>query len=248
VSDTFSDVDKSAHVLEAIAWQERIDAWPQIRAYKERSYELCGDAGPRLDVGAGPGTDAVALGAIACDPSLAMARTAAARAVPVVRADIHALPFRDAAFGAVRADRVLQHVADPAVAVREMARVCAPDGRVVVCDPDQDTLRIEVPGVATELIDRVRRCRRDIGYRNGTISQQMPRLMRAAGLAGVAVEAFPLELTDPDDAFGLPGWPRYWSDHFDDTEVAEWERSVAAGRERGFRFTCSYVVTAAVRR
>src|SRR3954468_7156066 len=123
LSDTFSDVDNSSDVADAIAWQERIDTWPQIRAYKERSYELCGDGRPRLDVGAGPGTDAVALRAIACDPSLAMCRTTAARAVPAVRGDIHALPFRDAIFGAVRADRVLQHVADPAAAVREMARV-----------------------------------------------------------------------------------------------------------------------------
>ena len=57
MSDTFSDVDRSNDPTGAVAWQERIDEWPAIRSYKERSYELCGDARPRLDVGAGPGTD-----------------------------------------------------------------------------------------------------------------------------------------------------------------------------------------------
>jgi SAM-dependent methyltransferase len=247
LSDTFSNVDASPHVAEAIAWQERIDAWPQIRAYKARSYEWCGTMQPRLDVGAGPGTDAVALGARATDLSLAMCRTAAARGVAVCRADAHALPFADACFGAVRADRVLQHVADPERAIAEMVRVCAPDGRVVAADPDQDTLEIVLPGAPAELVTKVIAARREIGYRHGTIAGRTPALFAAAGLAQITTDAFPLELTDPEDAFGLPGWPRYWSERFDADEVAAWEQSVKIGREGGFAFRCSYLVTAGVR-
>ncbi len=88
MSDTYSDVDaRTGFGDDVVAWQERVDGWPQVRAYKRRSYELCGDAGARLDVGAGPGTDAAVLGAVACDPSMAMCRAAIARDVPVVRAD-----------------------------------------------------------------------------------------------------------------------------------------------------------------
>jgi SAM-dependent methyltransferase len=252
LSDTFSNVDASPHVAEAIAWQERIDAWPQIRAYKARSYEWCGELMPRLDVGAGPGTDALALQAFGTDLSVAMCRTAVSRGLPVARADAHALPFLDASFGAVRADRVLQHLRDPARAIAEMVRVCAADGRVVACDPDQSTLAIDLPGAPADLVTKVIRLRREVGYRHGTIAGRTPELFAAAGLVDIRAEGFPLVLSDPDDAFGLAGWPRYWSDHFGPDEVAAWEQSVrtiSAGgaREGGFVFRCSYFVTVGVR-
>src|SRR5262249_40974725 len=176
LSDTFSNVDASSDAAGAIAWQERIDAWPQIRAYKQRSYEWCGEQGPRLDIGAGPGTDAVALGAFATDLSLAMCSAAAARGIAVCRADAHALPFADASFGAVRPDRVLQHVSDPECAIAEMVRVTALGGCVVASDPDQSTLEIELPGAPAALVAKVITTRREIGYRHGTIAGRMTEL------------------------------------------------------------------------
>jgi SAM-dependent methyltransferase len=247
LSDTFSDVDHSPDVEGALAWQDRIDGWPQMRAYKQRSYELCGDAQPRLDVGAGTGLDARALGALATDRSVAMCRAAATRPVTACRADAHALPFRDSAFGAVRADRVLQHVADPGAALRELVRVCARGGRVIACDPDQESLVIHVPGVGPGLTEKVKRLRRDVGYRHGTLARRLPGLFARAGLDAVTVEAFPLVLTDPDDAFGLPGWPRYWSNHFSKSETTEWDEGVLRGREGGFVYALLYFVIAGTR-
>jgi SAM-dependent methyltransferase len=52
--------------------------------------------------------------------------------------DAEALAFDDATFDAVRAERVLQHLKDPATAVAEMARVVRPGGRVFVLDPVHD--------------------------------------------------------------------------------------------------------------
>ncbi len=200
MSDTYSDVDaRTGFGDDVVAWQERVDGWPQVRAYKQRSYELCGDAGARLDVGAGPGTDAAVLGAVACDPSMVMCRAAIARDVPVVRADAHALPFADATFGAVRTDRVLQHVAAPVRAIAEMIRVCGHGGRVVICDPDQESLAIHLAGARDELVEKVKRLRRDIGYRNGTFVRRIADLLAGSGLREVSVEAFPLVLTDPED-------------------------------------------------
>jgi ubiquinone/menaquinone biosynthesis C-methylase UbiE len=247
LSDTYSDVDRSPDAHRSVAWQDRVDAWPQIRAYKERSYELCGDAVPRLDVGAGPGTDAAALAAFACDPSIVMCETASSRGVPVVRADAHALPFADGTFGAVRTDRVIQHVADPVRAVAEMTRICARGGRVVICDPDQETLVIHVAEVRDELVEKVRRLRRDRGYRNGKFVRRIPALLAGAGLQDVIVEAFPLVLTNPEDAFGLPGWPRYWAEHFSEAEVAEWEHAVREHREGAFIYALLYFVVAGTR-
>ncbi len=52
-----------------------------------------------------------------------------------VRADIVALPFRPGAFDAVKATEVLEHVPDPAAALRECARVLHAGGHLVVTVP-----------------------------------------------------------------------------------------------------------------
>jgi SAM-dependent methyltransferase len=69
---------------------------------------------------------------------LARARALAAeRGIPNVtwrEGDIRALPWPDATFNIVVTRFSLHHLIDPLAAVREMARVCRPGGRVVVVD------------------------------------------------------------------------------------------------------------------
>jgi SAM-dependent methyltransferase len=88
-----------------------------------------------LDVGTGPGTLA-ALAATrgakvaAVDPEPSMV-SAASRLVPDVREGaLPDLPFVTSEFDAVVANFVLNHVGEPAAAVRELARVARPGGRV----------------------------------------------------------------------------------------------------------------------
>jgi SAM-dependent methyltransferase len=50
--------------------------------------------------------------------------------------DAHALTFADGSFDVVHAHQVLQHVADPVRALREMARVARPGGIVAARDAD----------------------------------------------------------------------------------------------------------------
>ena len=50
-----------------------------------------------------------------------------------------ALPFDDECVDAVRCERVLQHLADPAAAVADMARVLRPGGRLALVDSDWGT-------------------------------------------------------------------------------------------------------------
>src|SRR5262249_18321771 len=58
-------------------------------------------------------------------------------------ADAAKLPFDDASFDACRVDRVLQHVADPAPAVREMVRVIRPRRALVAYDNDWEALTVD---------------------------------------------------------------------------------------------------------
>ena len=103
-----------------------------------------------LDVGAGPGTITADLAtlvapgrvtALETGPGpLALTRAEIERrgltTVDFTVGDVHALGFPDASFDVVHAHQVLQHVADPVGALREVRRVCRPDGYVAVRDSD----------------------------------------------------------------------------------------------------------------
>lgn len=107
-----------------------------------------------LDVGCGPGSITVDLAARVAaaggsasqvtgvenaDAPLVAAREHAAQRGVEARfelGDAHALPFADGSVDVVVAHQVLQHVADPVVALREFGRVAAPGGLVAVRDAD----------------------------------------------------------------------------------------------------------------
>jgi SAM-dependent methyltransferase len=259
VSFSYSNVDAGADPHEAADWQELLNAWPAIQAYKQHTYRLLADAGPGrgpiLDVGCGPGTDAAALGparVIGIDPSTVMLARAAARGIRVCRGDALALPFADGAFAGCRIDRVLQHLDDPMRALDELVRVVRPAGRIVVADPQQESLIIHIPGVPVELVDRVKQLRRDVGYRNGRLVGDLPGRFGALGLVDVDVTAFPLVITDPDRAFGLPTWPRHWRDRgvarWTDDELDRWDHGIRSARQQGgFVYALLYLVVTARR-
>jgi len=223
VTFTYGAVDGSDDPSAAADWQDRIDAWPMIRAYKMQMARVLPEDGLVLDVGCGTGGDLAAIGvnrAFGLDTSKTMCGRAAARGAAVCRGEAGALPFSDGSFAACRADRVLQHLGDPVAAIGELLRVTRSGGSIVLADPDQESLTIHVDGV--------------------------PRSFIGLGLVDVRVEAFPLLLTDPADAFGILTWPRHWRDRgladFEDGEIERWEQELAAGG--GFVFALLYLVVA----
>jgi demethylmenaquinone methyltransferase/2-methoxy-6-polyprenyl-1,4-benzoquinol methylase len=71
---------------------------------------------------------------VAADFSVGMLAAGGARKVPKVAGDATRLPFRDDVFDAVTISFGLRNVADPQAALREMARVTRPGGRLLVCE------------------------------------------------------------------------------------------------------------------
>jgi SAM-dependent methyltransferase len=100
--------------------------------------------------------------------------------------DAHALTFPDNSFDAARVDRVLQHLSDPALAVREMARVVRPGGRLAALEPDWTS--IAVGGADLEVSRAVARHKSDIAIAHGSIGREIRRLMVEAGCSDVFVE------------------------------------------------------------
>ena len=101
-----------------------------------------------LDLAAGTAVSTVDLArsgayAVGCDFSLGMLRAGRARRdrqhVPLVAGDALHLPFREAAFDAATISFGLRNVSDVGQALREMARVVRPGGRLVVCEFSRPT-------------------------------------------------------------------------------------------------------------
>jgi demethylmenaquinone methyltransferase / 2-methoxy-6-polyprenyl-1,4-benzoquinol methylase len=127
-------------------------SFAQDRRWRRRTRQcLQLEPGDRvLDLAAGTGVSTVELArsgatAVACDFSLGMLRAGRAskkrRAVPFVAGDATQLPFGDAAFDAAVISFGLRNVSDVPQALREMARVVRPGGRLVICEFSRPTWR-----------------------------------------------------------------------------------------------------------
>jgi SAM-dependent methyltransferase len=153
-----------------------------------------------IEIGCGLGFDAEALAVrvgpagrvVGIDASKdliaeATKRTAAlAPALSFQVEDAQALSFADNAFDAARVDRVLQHLPDPEKAVREMARVVRPGGRLAVLEPDWTS--ISVGGVDLDVTRAIVRCKSDALLAHGAIGREIRRLLVEAGCTDVLAE------------------------------------------------------------
>lgn len=118
-----------------------------------RRTRQCLELGPGqwvLDLAAGTGSSTAELrlsgaSAVACDFSLGMLREGRSRrdrrTMHFVAGDALALPFVDGAFDAVTISFGLRNIVDVPAALREMARLVRPGGRLVVCEFSQPSWR-----------------------------------------------------------------------------------------------------------
>lgn len=188
------------------------------------------DGGQRLlDVGCGPGTITADLAervgeVVAIDSAAAAVaearRFGADRGLTNVEyqvADVFALPFHDGSFDVVHAHQVLQHVADPVTALRELRRVCRPGGVVAARDADYAAMTWfpQLP----ELDDWLALYRRVARDNDGEpdAGRRLLSWARAAGFATVTASASTWCYADDADR---GWWSGMWAERITDSAIA----------------------------
>lgn len=196
-------------VLRSHRWRTAADSAAHLLPHLVAGQDL-------LDVGSGPGTitaDLVRIVAPGRVTALEMSEAALDLTMDElgcrwlsadgVVGDVHALGFADGAFDVVHAHQVLQHVADPVRALREMRRVCRPGGIVAARDSDYSafTWYPEVPELAEwmTLYQRVARS-------NGGEPDAGRHLVRWAHAAGFDE----VEASASAWCFAAPDRSRFW--------------------------------------
>jgi len=117
---------------------ERYDRWFEdhrdtYRQELKMIKSIPGVKGADLEIGVGTGRFAAPLGiGLGIDPSLPMLRMAMARGIETVRGVTESMPFRDASFGSILVMTSLCYFDDPRQAFREIHRVLAPGGRILI--------------------------------------------------------------------------------------------------------------------
>jgi ubiquinone/menaquinone biosynthesis C-methylase UbiE len=172
-----------------------------------------------LDVGCGPGSITLDLAALVApgrvvavenvDAPLQAAREAAFRRddrrTSFERADVMALPYPDDSFDVVHAHQVLQHLTDPVAALREMRRVCRPDGVVAFRDVDFESMTW---WPASDALQHWRDTYRRLSRENGAEPDAGRRLRQWAREAGLQ----DVRLSTSTWTYATEEQARWWGD------------------------------------
>ena len=195
-----------------------------------------------LDIGCGPGTITLDLAErVAPAPVLgidvAPAAIEAARAererrgttnVEFRTADLYTLEVEDDTYGIVHAHQVLQHLADPVGALRQMRRVCRPGGVVAARDSDYQAMTWypAVPAMSAwlRMYDAVARANR--GEPNA--GRFLLSWAHAAGFTDVQPGASTWCYATPEDR---AWWGELWADRITQSAIAAQAVEIGAATE-----------------
>ncbi|WP_433829025.1 class I SAM-dependent methyltransferase [Actinoplanes sp. CA-015351] len=199
-----------------------------------------------LDVGCGPGTITADL-ATHVTPGRVTALERTAEALDLARAevnrqsltnvdfavgDVHALDLPDDSFDVVHAHQVLQHVADPVAALREMRRVTRPGG--VVAARDSDYAGFHWYPLVPEL-DQWLALYQRVARGNGgepDAGRRMLAWARAAGFTDVTATASVWGFATDEDR---QWWGGMWADRILKSDMAETALRTGAATESDLR-------------
>ena len=209
---SFSNVDQ-ADPAELVGRLDTMHALEFFRSYKRETFALMqlGRGGKAADVGCGTGEDARQLAELVGEAGLVVgfdiseamlseARHRHGAALPnltFVQSSAAEIKADTSSFDAIRADRVLTHVPDPAGALREMVRVLVPGGRLVVSEPD-------MPGCWVNNVHHATSARILQAIAHSCASpfaaRELYHHFQDAGLVEVRLMLRPVALTDPQSA------------------------------------------------
>jgi ubiquinone/menaquinone biosynthesis C-methylase UbiE len=195
-------------------------------------------AGMRLlDCGCGPGTITVDLARVvrpaetvgfdrAAEQFAESARVARQEGLRLrfETGDVTALPFDDSSFDVVFAHALMEHLADPSLALREFSRVLKPNGIIAVRSPDWGGFILDPYPIETQRAIHAYRQRMIANGGDPLSGRKLPALLRDAGFRDVRPSATyeiyedpqliagylaaQLDATDPSMAKTLRDWGR----------------------------------------
>lgn len=184
-----------------------------------------------LDAGCGPGTITADLAlrvapgrVVAVDAATGVlaqaeghARDRGITTISFQEADVYALPFPGATFDAAHAHQVLQHLADPVAALRELRRVTRPGGVVAVRDVDYASM---VWAPLDPRLDRWLALYRAVARRNGgepDAARHLRAWALAAGFSEVTVTGSSWTWADEEMC---AWWGGLWADRATKSDFA----------------------------
>ena len=183
-----------------------------------------------LDVGCGPGSitaglvkyvDPGEVVGIDAEPGVletARELTAAAANLTFEEGSVYGLPYEDGSFDVAYAHQLMQHLADPPAALREMGRVVRPGGYVAVRDSDYQTM---ICHPSTEAIEEWRALYTEVVRRNGAdanAGRRIPSWLARAGLEQVEVSTTVAMMRDPAEVLN---WGNSWAERVTSSSLAE---------------------------
>ena len=162
-----------------------------------------------LDAGCGDGRHLAALtadlperlaGVDLSERILATARLQAPQRAELLQASLESLPFPDGAFDLVLSTQVIEHVPDPPSAARELARVLAPGGALVISTDNARPRVTQALNAPRQLLVRLLGLHHRLGVHSPATpfaAAELRTLLEDAGFDVERVETFRFHLMRP---------------------------------------------------